>query len=399
MLARAVLALIGVVVLATPDATAEDLAAAIGKRLFERAWVLPPSSTAANDGLGPLFNARSCAACHQRLGRTDMRAGTVPPPPGLVVALVTPDGDGDPHYGRQIQTAAAPGLAPEAEFTLEWREEADGLVAPVPRLTRLADGPLAAQTIASLRVAPALVTIGDVASVPDAALAALADPDDRDGDGISGRLARLGDGRIGRFGWKATTATLAEQTAAAFSTDLGLSSRARPASTGDCTALQTACFAAPQGAVAGQVEIGDEIIGALSAFLRDRHAASPLAQEVEGRGAALFREVGCAACHTPTLPDDKGGVVRIYSDLLLHDLGERLASGGPQGAAQSREWRTAPLRGLGEAQDRGLLHDGRARSIEEAVRWHGGEAQRSQARLLALDAEDRQALMRFLEGL
>jgi CxxC motif-containing protein (DUF1111 family) len=411
MLGRTILVLVCLVALAMPEGRADDLAVAIGKRLFERAWVLAPSSTEANDGLGPLFNARSCAACHQGLERTDMHAPQATQH-GLVVRLVTPTGAGDPLYGHQIQTAAAPGLEPEARVGIEWQGTKDGLVVPVPRLTELSGGALSPQTIPSLRVAPRLTGLRDIEAVPDATLKALADPDDRDGDGISGRVARLADGRIGRFGWKATQATLSDQTAAAFHTDLGLSTRAFPSSEGDCTRLQTTCFSAPQGATDGHVEISPEIVDAIVAFLRTRGeisttprvmkaAASPEAPSDadQSRGADLFRATGCAECHVPALPIGEGRHVTLYSDLLLHDLGEALSSGGPDGAATAREWRTAPLRGLGTAQPRGLLHDGRARTIEEAVRWHAGEAERSRARMLALEQDDRHALIRFLEGL
>lgn len=374
---------------------AEEPDVAIGERLFRRSWTVAPASARANDGLGPLFNARSCAACHQGLERADIHAPDVTER-GLVVRLSDPAGAGDPTYGRQIQTSAAPGLAPEARVSLQWRVVKAGLAQPFADLTDLSAGPLAGSTIATLRTAPALKGLGAVEAVADDAIEALADPDDRDGDGISGRVARLVDGRVGRFGWKATQASIEDQVAAAFHLDLGLSSASRPDPAGDCTPAQTECLAAPAGAEPDGVEISPPIIDLISAFLRAAPSPAPIR---DAAGERLFRQVGCAACHVEALRTQSGGFVTLYSDLLLHDMGEELAAGGPEGAASAREWRTTPLRGVASAQKRGLLHDGRASSLEDAIRWHGGEADISRQRALALAGDERKSLIRFLEGL
>ncbi len=369
--------------------------AAIGERLFRRNWSIAPASARANDGLGPLFNARSCAACHQGLERTDIRASDAPDR-GLVVRLSNATGGGDPIYGRQIQTMAVPGLSPEARVAIRWEKNAAGLAVPMPVLTDVSAGPLLASTTATLRVAPMLKGLGAIEAVATEAIEALADPDDRDGDGISGRVATLADGRIGRFGWKAAQASLEDQVAAAFHLDLGLSSPSHPQAAGDCTRVQTDCLTAPAGAEPGGVEISPAVIDLISAFLR-RVPATPRAQDASGE--AVFTQVGCAACHVDAMQTKTGGSVALYSDLLLHDMGAALAAGESEGAARAREWRTAPLRGLSAAKSRGLLHDGRASSLEEALLWHGGEAEMSRERVLALVPEERQALLRFLEGL
>lgn len=395
MRAFAALLALGVLAASVLPTKADAPDAAIGERLFRRNWTIAPASARANDGLGPLFNARSCAACHQGLERTDVHAADAPDR-GLVVRLSNAAGGGDLIYGRQIQTMAAPGLSPEARVAIRWEKNAAGLAVPMPVLTALSAGPLSASTTASLRVAPTLKGLGAIEVVAEDAIEALADPDDRDGDGISGRVARLADGRTGRFGWKATQASLGDQVAAAFHLDLGLSSPSHLEAAGDCTRVQTDCLAAPAGAEPGGIEISPVVINLISAFLR-RVPATPPAQDASGE--ALFTQVGCAACHVKAMRTTSGGAVTLYSDLLLHDMGEALAAGGPEGAASAREWRTAPLRGLAAAQSRGLLHDGRASSLEEALLWHGGEAEMSRKRVLALTPEARQALIRFLEGL
>jgi CxxC motif-containing protein (DUF1111 family) len=240
-----------------------------------------------------------------------------------------------------------------------------------------------------------------LARVPDAAILALEDPDDRDGDGVSGRAARMmtpsGEG-IGRFGWKAAEPGLDSQVATAFSLDLGLSTELRPDPAGDCTPAQVACRAAPQGAAAGEMEVPRELVASLVAFLERR--PRPAAVD-DPRGSRLFALTGCAACHAPALPLAGGGSAAAYTDLLLHDMGEGLDDGMGEGAAKSPEWRTAPLWGLSRAIESGsgLLHDGRAADVAEAVAWHGGEAVGARSRFDSLSTLDRNALIRFVNGL
>jgi CxxC motif-containing protein (DUF1111 family) len=371
-------------------AAAGDLGAAIGARLFERAWIPAPSSAKANDGLGPLYNARSCAACHPGGGHADAGGGKVPA--GLVVRLGDPAGRPDPVYGFQIQTQGVPGVAPEASVS---RTEA------APVLAALADGPLGPGTASSFRVAPDLHGVGLLEGVPDAAIDAIAAGQKSNPDGIRGRAHRLADGRIGRFGWKAGQPTLESQVASALSIDLGLSTRLAPAPWGDCTAAQEACIAAPHGARARDTEGGPEIADDILAMLTAHVAAlpPPVPAGDERPGAALFASTGCAACHVPALPGRDGTPVKAFTDLLLHDMGPELDGLGGDGTASGRDWRTAPLWGLGERRDKGLLHDGRADSIAEAIDRHGGEAARARDRYQALTDRDRAALLGYLASL
>ena len=381
---------------------------AIGRAMFRRAWVPPPSATRADDGLGPLFDARSCAACHPGGGRPRVsfdRAGA-PSARGLVVRLARADGTADPAYGRQMQHEAVPGVPVEAAIAVD-RGEAriDGRrqARPVPRLGELGYGPLAPDTRASLRLAPPLLGLAAIEDVPEDAIRALAAKQAAAGGEVRGRVSEIvddtGTARVGRFGFKAQQIDLARQTAEAFATDMGMSSPWKRAAAGDCRSAQAACLSAPQGAPdrAGPHEIDAAIVASIVAFLRALPAPPGAPSAEARRGEAVFAAVGCAACHG----DELGGTPAIRSDLLLHDLGEGLSSGHGEGSARAQEWRTAPLAGLGRARgDRiGLLHDGRARDATEAILWHDGEAGPARRRFSALPARDRRALLAFLASL
>jgi CxxC motif-containing protein (DUF1111 family) len=385
----------------TPATTAwaDPLDVAVGKALFDRLWVPAPASTRGSDGLGPLHAARSCAGCHAGGGgtRTAARPDSTIDPGALVVRLGSDAGPGDPVYGLQVQALGTAIVAPEAAVAFDLNGSPDPSLGPTVtgiRLDALAYGPLARGTRLEARRAPVLHGTGLLASVPDTTLEALADPDDRDGDGISGRRG------TGRFGWKALEPTVTSQTEAALATDLGLSTPDRPAHAGDCTVAETACLAAPHGdgGHADGVEVPGDALRALVAYV----SALPAPRsETKPVGEALFRDTGCAACHVPALATTAGRSVPAFSDLLLHDLGPGLQGGFPEGAASRREWRTAPLWGIGAAVRRGdrFLHDGRAATLDEAIRWHAGEALAARRRYLALPPDDADRLRAYLEGL
>jgi CxxC motif-containing protein (DUF1111 family) len=369
-----------------------DLSSAIGKALFERAWVPAPSSTKANDGLGPLFNARACSACHEGLGRasSEVDAGGRFTDQGMVVKLSDADGSPDAAYGAQVQTAAVPGFVPEARIS----KAADGL-----RVEELSSGPFEDGTRAGLRAAPALRGLGRLADVPDEVILAAADPDDRDGDGISGRANLIeveGRMRPGRFGLKASSVTLQHQVELAFAMDLGMSTQGFPEDWGDCPS--SSCREAPHGGEAGEPEIRADLVAMLTGFLES--VRPPPSRASDEEGARLFAAAGCAACHTPALPSPRGEV-RAYTDLLLHDLGPGLDGGATEPGVASTEWRTAPLWGLSAAlaERTGLLHDGRAKGVADAVALHGGEAAAARDRMQKLPDADRERLISFVEGL
>jgi CxxC motif-containing protein (DUF1111 family) len=367
---------------AQPDLSALDFAA--GKALFERTWVPAPASTRSADGLGPHYAARSCAACHANAGR-----GQAPAAFSLHL--------NDPVYGQRLlslSTAAVP-----AEVRIEWLPEDSSAGQPLSpawrfKLNGLTQGEPSSPI--SLRVAPSLRGLQWLQVVPRLTLDALADPDDRDGDGISGRLALLPSGYVGRFGWKAAVPSLQLQLQTALALDLGLSNSAFPEPWGDCTAAQSECRAQAlvSADAAAPLEVDATATGLLLSYLSQLPPPAPLPRTEEGE--ALLRELGCAACHVPALASSLGEV-KAYSDLLLHDLGPGLDDGLREGAAQPSEWRTAPLWAL--PPEGPFLHDGRARTLDEAVAWHGGEAQRSRHLYQELDAERKALLSAFLLGL
>lgn len=393
--------LLAAVLLPLPAAAVDDgLDIAIGKALFERPWVPAPSSTRANDGLGPLFDARSCSACHPAAGQgaTAINQAGRPEGLGLVLGLFREDGGPDPAYGHRLETMTLPGVPAEGAIgvTVEGGRR-------IPRADDLGYGPLDPATQLTLRVAPDLRGRGRLELVDDATIIALEDPDDHDGDGVRGRARRLetpeGGSRIGRFGWKASHADLAGQTSEAFSLDLGLSTPRRLEPWGDCTPAQTACRNAPHGREGeGEPEITGAIVSRIDAYLRSLKVP---ASEPDRRGAKLFAATGCAACHRPELSTRDGGRLALFTDVLLHDMGAGLADTTGVPGAGAAEWRTAPLAGISRSLARGLglLHDGRAANVAEAVNWHGGEASGAKARFEALDDRQRRTLIDYVSSL
>ncbi|MBL9077079.1 MAG: thiol oxidoreductase [Planctomycetes bacterium] len=405
----------------SPLLGAEDRRAfAVGNALFRANWVTAPASAAGLDGLGPLFNARSCSSCHLHDGRSR------PPEPGdaerhgllVRIGVRQPDGEDRPHpaYGTQVQDAAIAGVAAEARVEIEWVAstgrygdgEAFELLAPRYALSELGDGPLGADVVFGGRTAPHLVGLGLLEAIPAAALLALEDPDDRDGDGISGRAHRLAGDVLGRFGWKATQPTVHAQTAGAFVHDMGVTSSLHPHE--PLTEPQRRRITAPNG---GTPEIGDLQLDRVVFYARTLAVPAPRDAEAPAvaAGRAHFAAFGCAACHVPEWLTGPvafhaafgGQTIRPYTDLLLHDLGPGLADGKHDGSASPAEWRTPPLWGLGlvpvvNGHER-LLHDGRARGLAEAVLWHGGEAEPARERFRLAPRAQRDELLAFLRSL
>lgn len=380
----------------------------VGDPLFERSHI--PLATHGGAGLGPLFNANSCVACHVRNGRGA-------PVPGVsLVRVALQEANGTlpvPEWEWQVQDHAIFGHQPEATMDLTWHEEPQagdepplqkvqvGLIRPNGKA--VADS----EMNRSLRTAPPLIGLGLLEAVPDQDILSHADPDDQDGDGISGRPVILERGRgeqaLGRFGWKAGTATVQEQTAEAYINDMGLTTATGP---------ETNVTAEGQPA-----DITWDELTAVTFYSQSLGAPAtsrPAKDPVVSKGSSLFGELHCATCHVPshetgTDPDAvvaaiRGQTIWPYTDLLVHDMGPGLDDGvAEHGVTRSAEWRTAPLWGLGLAQrvngKAGYLHDGRARTVDEAIRWHGGEAEGAKENYLALAPKDRQALLDWLGGL
>ncbi|MGI8604160.1 MAG: di-heme oxidoredictase family protein [Verrucomicrobiales bacterium] len=400
---------------------------AVGNNFFNDNWIIAPASAAGRDGLGPYFHARSCSACHPFDGRGK------PPEPGelmtgLIFRLGTSKETSIPIYGDQLAPRAIPGLTPEGNITITYREVpgelADGtrfsLLTPayVPSEWRYGSPP--ADLRLSPRVAMPVFGGGLLEAVADAALLARVDATDEDGDGISGRAnyAESWDSPqpfadvVGRFGWKAGMPNLRRQIGAALGADIGITNSFHPFenSTVDQSDF-TDRF--PRGGNDGAYEAPDKILDRLVIYLR---SLAPPARRDLGEphvihGERVFASLGCAACHLPdmktaasaSLPELSNRTFHPYTDLLLHDMGPALADGRPDALATGSEWRTAPLWGLGLLQTVNghtrLLHDGRARNAEEAILWHGGEAEKARDAYKSLPADDRKALLRFLDSL
>lgn len=396
---------------------------AAGRSLFNQVWTASPSLDTAIDGLGPVFNQSSCAACHPRNGRGQPPAGSAERMRGMLVRL-SMAGAGDaasephPRYGEQLQDSAINGVPAEGRAVVAWQEHverfADGeeitLRRPVVSFTNLAYGELEPAVLLSPRVAPQIVGAGLLDAVEETTLQALVEQPRP--DGISGRVNRVFDpinGHFvaGRFGWKANTATLLLQTAAAFNGDLGLTSLPFPQE--NCSPVQDACAAATSAVP----DVTDEQLADVVFYQAALAVPAPRAvDDVQVReGRELFHDAGCQHCHLPELqtgtstllPALSGQRIAAYTDLLLHDMGERLSDGRPDQSAQGNEWRTAPLWGLGLLpvvnEHDTLLHDGRARGVLEAVMWHGGEARAARERVRNMDQAQRTALVRFVNSL
>ncbi len=396
-----------------------------GNRLFNTNWVQVGGSVGSFDGLGPLFNRVSCSSCHVRDGRGR------PPEPGepvesMLIRISKPGRDshggplGHPIYGDQIQDRAIPGVKPEAKVMLSWDEiggtyadgEAYSLRKPKIELRDPAYGKLGKDLLTSPRVAQSMIGLGLLEAIPDSVLLALADPDDANGDGISGRVNHVYDAAtqqkvIGRFGWKANQPSIRQQVAGAAAGDIGITSSV--AQHDGCMPPQKACLKSPNG---GTPELADEFLDKL--VLYSRTLAVPNRRNVDDpktvRGETLFMDSGCGTCHSPrvrTGPHELAQVanqaIHPFTDLLLHDMGEGLSDGRPDFEADGREWRTTPLWGLGLIHvvdgHEMLLHDGRARGPAEAILWHGGEAAAAQQKFREMPKADREALVAFLMSL
>jgi CxxC motif-containing protein (DUF1111 family) len=321
-------------------------------------------------------------------------------------------------YGDQFREDSIPGVPAPGRVRLSWRShdvllaggEMAALREPLLRFDDLAYGPLDdVQT--SARIGPGVFGLGLLEAVPEQALEAMAR--ERKADGVKGKVNRVYDAEAGtmvagRYGLKSNRGTLRDQIAAAMSGDLGITSSLAPHE--NCTATQAACRLAVNG---GEPELTDRQLNDLQVYLTFLAPPAPRAQQRPEiiRGAYLFKAAGCAACHRPQLPvgshpllgEARGLAIAPYTDLLLHDMGPGLADHRPDYAANGREWRTAPLWGLGllrRMNERaGYLHDGRARNVQEAILWHGGEAGKAQRRYADLPAQDRAAMLAFLDSL
>jgi CxxC motif-containing protein (DUF1111 family) len=407
-----------------PDSlTGEDITKhRAGDGNFDAVFVTAPAKI--NSGLGPLFNNNSCAGCHIKDGRGLVEKGQLlirvsssnnkefaesltalakyhreaasglentPPFPGL---------------GNQIQDSAVYGMTPEAIVAINWQEEkgkyGDGkeysLRSPLVKITTPEGQILDRDIQISPRLPQPVFGLGLLEAIDESTLRNLEDIDDRDRDGISGKINRVWDAKakkvaIGRFGWKASHPSLEQQIAAAYVNDMGITNPLFPEGNGT-TDID------PQ-----TLEENTFYVQTLGAPVRSFWNDSKVKQ-----GEKLFNDAQCASCHLTEMKTGNSQIkvvanqtIHPYTDLLLHDLGKGLADNRPDFLASGTEWRTQSLWGLGLTKtvlpDATYLHDGRARTLEEAILWHGGEAEVAKENFRTMSADDRDRLIKFLNSL
>jgi CxxC motif-containing protein (DUF1111 family) len=399
-----------------------------GEKEFKVPWVVFPL-LGGHWGLGPTFIANACTVCHVQAGRGRTVDNAIIVQQLLRVSVPGQGPHGEPlhhpHYGEQIQVFGVnvglkENLKPgEADVYIDWVPSsvtlADGtsveLRRPKLRMENLRFGPLGEQSMTSLRNTQVIYGLGYLEAVPESTLKDIAALQKT--QGLNGRLNYVRDDIhqktvVGRFGWKANQPSIRQQIVAAFLGDMGVTSSLYMEE--NCPPVQTLCLAMPPGNRPELLDYNWDQMEFWHAALAPPPARNLELPQVK-RGEKLFQQAGCAACHLPELrtgdypllPLIANTTFRAFTDLLLHDMGEDLADGRPDFLAGPRDWRTPPLWGIGlSAQVNGsthLLHDGRARNVLEAILWHGGEAKAAKDAFSKMPADEREALMAFVNAL
>lgn len=398
-----------------------------GRTLVRQSWVIPPSQDASIAGLGPLYNRNACIACHSKNGRGHAPDGPQESLKAMLVRISVPNHNSTnaptqhPWYGDQINEFGVNShdkkVAAEAKIQITYTQtvlrfkdgEQVNLRKPTIHLTELAYGNLASDTIFSARIAPGIYGMGLLAAIPEQQiidLAAQAKP-----DGISGKVNKVWDAetqktQLGRFGWKSNVADIKMQTASALSGDMGITSK--HFQNGNCAIKQPLCMQLNTSNEVTDNQLNDmEFYQLALAVPKQRNTDTARVR----KGAKIFKQANCAVCHVaemrtgnfPRLSSLSNITIKPYTDLLLHNMGADLADGRPDFLATGEEWRTPPLWGIGLAKlvnpQAGFLHDGRARTLMEAIIWHGGEAETAKQRVMTMPLDERKALITFLESL
>jgi CxxC motif-containing protein (DUF1111 family) len=391
-----------------------------GDKAFEATFV-SDTTIRGRLGLGPIYNNTSCRGCHILDGRG------APPMPGeplktmlLRVSLpgTAPNGGPNPvpGFGGQFQPRAIRSTKPEGNVSITYEtitgKFADGtpyeLNKPIYQLVSTYI-PMPGGVMTSPRVAPLVFGLGLLEAVPEQTILSFADENDANHDGISGKVNYVFDAKtgssnaIGRFGAKANTPNLRQQTAGAYNEDMGITSSLFPTESSQ---------GQPQYPGQHEPEVDDKTLDAAVFYVST--LAVPARRNVNDpqvrQGQKIFSDAKCSSCHIPTMKTGPhpisavaNQVIHPYTDLLVHDMGDGLADGRPDFRANGNEWRTPALWGLGLTKitsgHTNLLHDGRARNVIEAIMWHGGEGEASREYVRNLSTSDRQALLAFLNSL
>ena len=389
----------------------------LGDVLFEAAFVKAPATI--NPGLGPLFNNSSCVNCHIADGRGR-------PPLGgeqletMLFRIGIPGNDINngpkpvPGFGRQLQVKSVLGYEPEGNVSISYETiygtYPDGTSYSLIRPDYNISGRIGSGFLYSPRVAPFVFGTGLLEAIKESDIITLADENDDNRDGVSGRPNFVWNVQeetfeIGRFGWKANTPTLLQQLAAAYVNDMGITSPYFP--------IENCADGTQCDTTGDDPEIDQLTLDMVEIYLQT--LAVPSRRNYNDadvkRGKILFKQAGCNSCHTTTfttgthksVPELSNQKIHPYTDLLLHDMGDELADGRPDFMADGNEWRTPPLWGIGLVTvvngHTNFLHDGRARNLEEAILWHFGEGEKSREKFMNLSKNDRSALIKFLNSL
>ncbi|MGY6647676.1 di-heme oxidoreductase family protein [Wenyingzhuangia sp. IMCC45574] len=400
----------------------------VGNAMFDQSWVSSPATTTSRDGLGPLFNARACSACHQRDGRGKPLVQNREGSNGFLIRLSLGNSLADgpiafPNYGGQLQDDSNLGIQQEGNIEVSFEvikgTYTDGatyeLRKPTYKIVNTNYGSIDGVE-QSPRIGQQVIGLGFIDALSEESILKNADANDLDGDGISGKANYVWNVKekklsIGKFGWKANQPTLAQQVAGAFNGDMGLTTSIFPNENCpngiDCSKL-------PNGNNPGEtVEVPDTQFQRIMVY--QAGISVPVRRNVKHidvlKGKTLFHNLACVKCHVDNfttgnysfMPQLENINIKPYSDFLLHDMGEGLADNRGDFLANGKEWRTQPLWGLGLIElvndHTFLLHDGRARNMEEAILWHGGEAEQSKNNFMELTAEERNQLIQFLNSL
>ncbi len=399
----------------------------LGRSFFTIPWVEAPSATTARDGLGPLFNANSCISCHPSNGRGTLFNKDGFESRALLSKLSIKATASKEHqeflkyrgfipdtiYGGQLSINAIHGIDFEGRVKVDFDEievlfsdgEKQILLKPKYSLENLNYGVISKDTNISYRIAPTLNGMGLIELISDEDILKNVDENDNNSDGISGRANYVYSNitkkeELGKYTWKASVSFLKEQIAAAASNDMGITTSIFPFE--NCTKAQQKCNDAPKAR--DKIDLPDDRLDAIDYYLKNIKSYTPKVTKEFEEGLEIFEQISCSKCHVSSFETNKGFKVYPYSDFLLHDMGEDLSDGRSEFKASEDEWRTAPLWGLAlhekiNAEKPRLLHDGRARTFQEAILWHGGEAKNAKENYMNLPKEKREKLIKFLEEL
>jgi CxxC motif-containing protein (DUF1111 family) len=354
-----------------------------GYSLFAKPWVQAPSSTRVRDGLGPYFNATSCMSCHPALGRGAPPGVFHQNDPALLFKVEPHTGSSiNPDFGEQISPYGVQGLDGEASVVTNFNHSRKPIYS-------IKDKNLSKEFYLSPRIAPHVAGLGFIELISDEEIIK--------NTSNGGTPSILKDGSIGRFGWKASTSKVRSQIAAALRNDMGITNSLNP--TQPCTSVQFECLSYPDGTDIEGVEISDKLLGYMVEMLRNTLPPKRKKMNISSlKGEKIFASIGCNNCHRADYQLANGQKISPYSDFLLHDMGEELSDPSP--SRKAKQWKTPPLWGLGSQKETvahmRLLHDGRAKGINDAINWHGGEAKNSKNKWLMLSDEEKNQLKDFL---